>query len=294
MENTGFDKPGRQNMVSFVAESGRIDETTPTYGQRENPGYGPHPFAGPADLTGDGIDDFALGPVVIDAIPEGWVDLTEVGRLALEPKGYTMSGMTIAIGDLNHDGQDDLLFTAGVPPVWLVFGPVGNTPARRDGPRVAQFWPDEADLPFAQHFDAVIGDVSGDGIDDLVIGDMRYGAVPPASGPGAVHVWFGPLKAGTHTTASADVRFVGEVPGSWTGRSLALADFDGDGTKSLVVGAPAGLNLPGLVYVFDEPLQPGELTAAMPSPSTGARSPTRGQASASRPAIPAGTAGTSW
>lgn len=58
-------------------------------------------------------------------------------------------------------------------------------------------------------------------------------------------------------------RFVGELPGSWAGRGLALADFDGDGTKSLVVGAPAnGLWLPGLVYLFDEPLRPGDLTAA--------------------------------
>lgn len=44
---------------------------------------------------------------------------------------------------------------------------------------------------------------------------------------------------------------------------MALGDFDGDGVESLVVGAPAPwVGVPGLVYVFDEPLQPGELTAA--------------------------------
>lgn len=274
LPNIAVYDPERVNKISFVTESGTIDETTPTFGWdttsewEELRGFGPVPYAGPADLTGDGAPDFALGPVVVEAVPDGWVDLTKVGRLALEPgEGPEYgAGVESAIGDLNHDGQDDLLFSVIRPPVWLVFGPIGDTPARRDGPRVAQFWPEEADLGTAYNLDAEIGDVSGDGIDDLVIANMWYGANPSApagSGIGAVHVWFGPLKAGRYTTASADVRFVGELPGAWTGRGLALADFDGDGTKSLVVGAPAYWHrLPGLVYVFDEPLQAGELTSA--------------------------------
>jgi len=266
VENTGTYELGLTNLISFVTESGPLDETTPTFGWESSPGYGPAPYAGPADLTGDGVFDFALGPVVLEAMPEGWVDLTNVGRLALEPNQEYGSGAENAVGDLNHDGQDDLLFSWVVPPVWLVFGPVGDVPARRDGPRVAQFWPEDADLATAENLDAEIGDVSGDGIDDLLIANMWYGAdpsSPPSTGIGAVHVWFGPLEAGRYTTATANVRFVGELPGAWTGRGLALGDFDGDGTKSLVVGAPASkLWLPGLVYVFDEPLQPGELTAA--------------------------------
>lgn len=274
VENLDFDDEVRNAYytASFVTKSGPLDATTPTFGYSldawDEHRFQPAPYAGPADLTGDGQFDYALGPMVLESIPEGYVDLATVGGLALEPSEESgfWAGVENAIGDLNNDGQHDLVFSTEKPPVWLVFGPIGGTPAKQDGPDVAQFWPEEADLPTARNFAVEIGDVSGDGVDDLVIANMWYGADPsnaPETGIGAVYVWFGPLEAGRHTTATADVRFVGELPGSWTGRGLALADFDGDGTRSLVVGAPApSLPIPGLVYIFDEPLKPGELTAA--------------------------------
>lgn len=277
LENNFFDgeSDGLFFTASFTRQGGAIDETTPTLGypseMADTFGRQVHttPYAGLGDLTGDGRLDYALGPVVLEGVPEGRVDLSRAGRLALElneEPGF-WAGADNAIGDLNHDGQDDLVFssTSGQA-VWVVFGPVGDVPARRDGPRVVQLLPESSDAATAQFFDVEVGDVSGDGIDDLVIANGWHGADPtdPAiTGIGAVHVWYGPLESGTRKTATADVRFVGELPGAWTGRGLTLADFDGDGTKSLVVGAPASwLAVPGLVYVFDEPLRPGELTAA--------------------------------
>jgi len=88
-----------------------------------------------------------------------------------------------------------------------------------------------------------IGDLNGDGIEDIVVGE--YLDEPGGTGPdfGAVWILFlntdGTVKA--HQKIAFNEGGFGDslIPDSWFGRSVAnLGDIDGDGVTDLVVGAP--------------------------------------------------------
>jgi hypothetical protein len=110
-----------------------------------------------------------------------------------------------------------------------------------------------------------VGDVNGDGVDDLVTGAPFAGrqAHTPPGGPrttvGEVYVFFGGYGfEGTLTVArdQDDLRLSGEHQYDQFGADLSLADVNGDGAPDLVVGASgfdgnAGANAEsGGVFVF--------------------------------------------
>jgi hypothetical protein len=99
------------------------------------------------------------------------------------------------------------------------------------------------------------GDVSGDGIGDLVIGLAPYGCLTEVTG---VLVYFGPLE-GELDPEDADI-LLGEGTASCFGQVAPfLSDFDGDGVSDLLVGKPStatgGL---GEVQVWHGPLRVGD------------------------------------
>ena len=79
-----------------------------------------------------------------------------------------------------------------------------------------------------------VGDVNGDGNDDLFSG--AYGNDDGGSTSGAVYGVHGPLS-GTTTYASADWQGNGTASSDYFGWDLDIADLDGDGYDDLVVGA---------------------------------------------------------
>ncbi len=117
-----------------------------------------------------------------------------------------------------------------------------------------------------------IGDVNGDGIDDLAIGAYRWDQSSSNSDQnnGAVFIWYGgdnrysqdlvdedgnatnnPLlvshNASNHT---ADVTILGPSDGDAIGRSLSGAgDFDGDGNLDIVVGSEHARDSAGMAMV---------------------------------------------
>ncbi len=191
------------------------------------------------DLNGDGYRDLAVSYVTADgrigavdvylggASPSFGPGLRLRGRAALDRFGEAIASG----GDRNGDGAEELL--VGAP------GAAGSAGA--EAGRVHEFLGGArpAPLPYrsleglaaGEEFGASLaglGDVNGDGRDDLAAG------APGASGwAGVVRVYFGGSGPG------ADAEWRGRQPGERFGAALAPAgDGDGDGRREFLAGAP--------------------------------------------------------
>ena len=100
----------------------------------------------------------------------------------------------------------------------------------------------------------IVGDVNGDGYDDILIG----GGGNSVNGPmdGETYLVLG-KRSGWATglnVSSADSSFIGENPGDYSGFSVSGAgDINGDGYDDFLIGAPfhpGGGSNRGMVYVF--------------------------------------------
>ena len=225
------------------------------------------------DVNGDGIDDILVGAVFHDPVTSyegtayvifGGQSLS--GSLSLADVGGAIDGLRIdgatavdqagiavsAAGDVNGDGIHDLLVGAigdgatTVGAAYVVFGsgslsgPISTSDI--GGAVAGASLAGETVNDFAGFALSGIGDVNGDGIDDVLVGANGYGSSPNLAG--AAYVVFGGavltgnlLLADVASTV-AGFRLVGEGAVDRAGISVSGAgDVNGDGIDDIVVGA---------------------------------------------------------
>ena len=172
-------------------------------------------------------------------------------------------GESLASGDVDGDGYDDLLvgasganpMAAGGGGAYLFYGPLTGVLAAEEADAVVYGVYSEDQAGTSVH----AADVNDDGFDDVLVGvESANGGGEDA---GAVCVYLGPL-AGAHGTDGADFILRG-VTDDEVGSSISTGDLDGDGVVDLVVGSltangDAGVDT-GVVYIAFGLLETGSL-----------------------------------
>jgi Ca2+-binding RTX toxin-like protein len=223
--------------------------------------------AGAGDINGDGIKDIVVsdnansfGTITPHIIFGHGGDFTsKIDPYALNgTTGFSITGtghnqgyyfnQTIAsAGDMNGDGYDDLIVGGNNGKAYVVFGHGGAFDSTIDVSKLDGSSGFAISVKNAEYYIgrsvSGVGDLNGDGYDDIVIsapGDPNVGSIP-----GYAYVLYGHASGFdasiTTDQITPDKGFVitGPAPGYLTGWSVSGAgDIDGDGLNDLVVASP--------------------------------------------------------
>lgn len=248
------------------------------------------------DPTGDGAPDFLIGASGYDAAgtaggraylipgpvqPGAWslaeasisfTGLTTTPEAAPPPHaafgiGDFVGDSLVGPGDLDGDGVDDLALSApgdatlgaNTGRVCIFHGPVGEgAHSITEADLVVQ---GVASGSFTGSPLAAPGDLSGDGLADLIVG-------ADGSGTGFVYLLAAAGSTGSIPVDSAWGRLDGEVEGDFFGFAISAADVTGDGLTDVLVGAPnsdRGGTYSGAAYLFAGPFAAGATPASAAS-----------------------------
>ena len=199
------------------------------------------------DINGDGYMDFGVGDNYYNYnVGRAYVFLggeTINTTPALIVTGSTNSFLGRAIisaGDVNNDGYDDFIITQDAYDTFT-----GRVQIHYGGEALSAV-PDVVFDGLGEYNffgrSVAVGDLNGDGYDDIAIGADRH-----SNYTGRVHVYYG----GDSFDSNPDEVLTGESNGHYFGYALAIVpNFNGKDSASLIVGGYGYGGDTGRVYVY--------------------------------------------
>ncbi|MFT5584316.1 MAG: hypothetical protein ACI9VR_001901 [Cognaticolwellia sp.] len=191
-----------------------------------------------------------LGPISSSRSVQGTDDAALKGN-------YTSGNFSrrLLVGDLNGDGNDDLVvhgYNASVDKdrsnaglVFVYYGPITSDINKADDKNKADAWARGDDDGDYFGYGMTIGDIDNDGSEDLLVGAPDH--YEDSSYEGEAYIFLGGVSG---NDLSPDYTWDDGASGSYTGIAMTSADFDGDGIDDWVVGGEGASSEAGVVYVI--------------------------------------------
>jgi hypothetical protein len=228
-------------------------------------------IAGAGDTNGDGLADLILGGAGYDESPYAALvqgrrtgGAVRVSRLATKFTSALCADVGTAVagpGDVNGDGFADVAIGAPESCIdaggraFVVFG--GPDPGRINLDQLGTHGfqiVSSADFRAGRSLGAP-GDVNGDGLADLALGDEDYSPAGRrfAGAVVVVHGQRGTEPIRLRSLGEGGFRWLGTEHAGGLGRSVAgVGDFDGDGRPDLLAGAPLGASTAGGAWILPQ------------------------------------------
>jgi hypothetical protein len=158
------------------------------------------------------------------------------------------------MGDFDEDGNQDIVIASPTEMELYFFSDASTLSGKINTSAADATIVGDGPAFFGLTMD--VGDIDGDGEDDLVVGapdyDQAYYANYYADEPGSVYGFTEDLS-GYSFASDSDVRFSGTTNSDLLGLALTVGDVSGDGVDDILAAAPTQWSTYGQVWILESP-----------------------------------------